>query len=208
MSLKSIKSCYKSYTRSAKNNSEPSYEKGNFEAVCNVIEDEVIFKSKSFSIDALLNLYRENIDDLKQYIYYLKQRIECKFGEKIMFLSPGYREPDILVSKASTETSSLPQYFENTEDGMIVKTAELLRKRVLDTISTSSDMSWPPDVDGLKNRKPPEILEAFYRNLLGFNKQTEKSVRIVNSLCFDVLYNIFKWKIPYIKIHNNWSSFT
>ena len=67
------KSCYKSYTRSAKNNSEPSYEKGNFEAVCNVIEDEVIFKSKSFSIDALLNLYRENIDDLKQYRYYLKK---------------------------------------------------------------------------------------------------------------------------------------
>ena len=102
-----------------------------------------------------------------------------------MFLSPGYRKPDIVVSKAFTETSSLPQYFEHTEDGMIVKTAELLRKRVLDTISTSSDMSWPPDVDSLKNRKPPEILEAFYRNLLGFNKQTEKSVRIVNSLCSD-----------------------
>ena len=141
--FKNHKSCYKSYTRSAKNNSKPSYEKGNFEAVCNVIEDEVIFKSKSFSIDALLNLYRENIDDLKQYRYYLKKRIECKFGEKIMFLSPGYRKPDIVVSKASTETSSLPQYFEHTEDGMIVKTAELLRKRVLDTISTSSDMSWP-----------------------------------------------------------------
>ena len=47
--------------------------KRNFEAVCNVIEDEVIFKSKSFSIDALLNLYRENIDDLKQYRYYLKK---------------------------------------------------------------------------------------------------------------------------------------
>ena len=162
-------------------------------------KDEVIFKSKSFSIDALLNLYRENIDDLKQYRYYLKKRIECKFGEKIMFLSPGYCKPDILVSKASTETSSLPQYFEHTEDGMIVKTAELLRKRVLDTISTSSDMSWPPDVDSLKNRKPPEILEAFYRNLLGFNKQTEKSVRIVNSLCSDVLYNISNGKFLTLK---------
>ena len=99
MSLKTIKpSCYKSYTPSAKNNSEPLYEK-----------DEVIFKSKSFSIDALLNLYRENIDDLKQYRYYLKKRIECKFGEKIMFLSPAYRKPDIVVGKASTETSSLSQ---------------------------------------------------------------------------------------------------
>ena len=171
MSLKTIKpSCYKSYTPSAKNNSEPLYEK-----------DEVIFKSKSFSIDALLNLYRENIDDLKQYRYYLKKRIECNFGEKIMFQSPGYCKPDIVVSKASTETSSLPQYFKHTEDGMIVKTAELLCKRVSDTISTSSDMSGPPDVDSLKNRKPPGILEAFYTNLLGFNKQTENSVRIVNS---------------------------
>ena len=87
-----------------------------------------------------------------------------------MFLSPGYHKPDIEVSKASTETSSLPQYLEHTEDGMIVKTAELIRKRVLDTISISSDMSSPPDVDSLKNRKLPEILEAFYRNLLGFNK--------------------------------------
>ena len=58
-----------------------------------------------------------------------------------MFLSPGYCKPDILVSKASTETSSLPQYFEDTKDGMIVKTAELIRKRVLDTISTSSNIS-------------------------------------------------------------------
>ena len=107
--FKKHKSCYKFYTSSVKNNSEPSYEKVNFEAVCNVIEDQVIFKSKSFSIYALLNLYRENIDDLKQYRYYLKKRIECKFGEKIMFLSPGYHKPDIVVGKASTETSSLPQ---------------------------------------------------------------------------------------------------
>ena len=107
--FKKHKSCYKFYTSSAKNNSEPSYEKVNFEAVCNVIEDQVIFKSKSFSIYALLNLYRENIDDLKQYRYYLKKRIECKFGEKIMFLSPAYRKPDIVVGKASTETSSLSQ---------------------------------------------------------------------------------------------------
>ena len=127
---------------------------------------------------------------------------------KIMFLSPAYRKPDIVVSKTSTETSSLTQYFEHTENGMIVKTAELLRKRVLDTIRTSSYMSWPSDVDSLKNRKPPEILEAFYRNLLGFNKQTEKSVRIVNSLCSDILYNNFEWEIPYIKTHNNWSRFT
>ena len=56
--FKKHKSCYKSYTWSAKNNSEPSYKKGNFEAVCNVVEDEVIFESKSFSIDALLNLFR------------------------------------------------------------------------------------------------------------------------------------------------------
>ena len=114
--------------------------------------------------------------------------------ERKLFLSPGYRKPDIVVSKASTETSSLPQYVKHTEDGMIVKTAELLRKRVLDTISTSFDMSWPPDVHSLKNRKPPKILEAFYRNLLGFNKQTEKSVRIVNSLYSDVLYNISNGK--------------
>ena len=69
-----------------------------------------------------------------------------------------------MVSKASIETSSLPQYFEDKKDGMIVKTAELIRKRVLDTISTGSNISWPPDVDP-KNHKPPEILEAFYRNL-------------------------------------------
>ena len=37
-----------------------------------------------------------------------------------MFLLPGFRKPDIVVSKASTETSSLSQYFEHTEDGMMV----------------------------------------------------------------------------------------
>ena len=143
-------------------------------------------------------IYIENTDDLKQYRYYLKNELNISLERKL-FLSPGYRKPDIVVSKVSTETSPLPQYFEHTEDGMIVKTAELLRKRVLDTISTSSDLSWPPDVDSLKNRKPTEILETFYRNLLGFNKETEKSVRIANSLNSDVLYNISNGKFLTLK---------
>ena len=36
-----------------------------------------------------------------------------------MFLLPSFRKPDIVVSKASTETS-LSQFFKHTEDGMMV----------------------------------------------------------------------------------------
>ena len=202
--FKKHKSCYKSYTRTCSMKIQPSetvYEKGNFEAVCSVIDVEVLNNSKSLSIDTLLSLYRKNIDDVKQYRYYLKKRIESQYGDEIMFLSPGYRKPDVVISKLCVEASSLSQCFEHAENNMVTKVAKLLRKYVLDTVRESSDMTWPPDVDKLNahDRKPPEILQHFYRILLGFNKPTEKSVRIVDSLCADILYNISNGKFITLK---------
>ena len=44
---------------------EPFYEKGDFESVCKTIENEIINQGKCISIDTLLNIYRENVDEKK-----------------------------------------------------------------------------------------------------------------------------------------------
>ena len=72
------KKCYKEYTRvvvktKQSTNSESTYEKGDFDSVCSVIKDEIIGQGKSISIDTLLNLFRDDITDIKQYRYYLKK---------------------------------------------------------------------------------------------------------------------------------------
>ena len=45
--------------------SEPVYEKGDFEYVCKTTENETINQGKCMSIDILLNIYRENVDEKK-----------------------------------------------------------------------------------------------------------------------------------------------
>ena len=74
--FKKRRKCYSEYTRilSKTNNkegikeSEPVYEKGDFESVCNTIENEIIDQGKCMSIDTLLNIYRENADEKKGHI--------------------------------------------------------------------------------------------------------------------------------------------
>ena len=95
--FKKRRKCYSEYTRilSKTNNkegikeSESVYEKGDFESVCNTIENEIIDQGKCMSIDTLLNIYRENADEKKRT--YPKARIKLKYPDKIPFISPGYR---------------------------------------------------------------------------------------------------------------------
>ena len=71
----------------------------------------------------------------------------------------------------------------------------------MDIINSCPVLSWPPIVDELKSldRKSPELLKTFYKTLLGFNRKTEKSVRIIDSLCSDVLYNVSNGKYEALK---------
>lgn len=81
------------------------------------------------------------------------------------------------------------------------QSAKILRKSTLDTIAGIDKLSWPPNVDELKSNDEncPDLLKLFYKTLLGIIAKTEKSVRIVNSLCSDVLYNISNGKYATLK---------
>ena len=65
------------------------------------------------SIDTLLIIYRENIDEKKKYRYYLKARIKLKYPDKILFFSTGYRIQEVGVSshclETKTKAESIPQ---------------------------------------------------------------------------------------------------
>ena len=71
--LKKRRKCYREYSRilSETNNKEeikeskPVYEKGNFESICKIIENEIINQAKCMSIDTQLNTCRENVDEKK-----------------------------------------------------------------------------------------------------------------------------------------------
>ena len=58
----------------------------------------------SISIDTSLDSYRND-----QILIYLKKGLALEYADKPLFLSPGYRIPDIVISKACIETTTLSQ---------------------------------------------------------------------------------------------------
>ena len=129
------------------------------------------------------------------------KKILAEFPDTLLFISPGYRIPDLVISKKCLETKTLSKCVRYPEIDTIKKVAEILRKCVLEKIDSTAEISWPPSVDELQSgeRKAPEPLNTFYQTLLGFKTKTEKSVRIIESFCADILYTISNGRYTTLK---------
>ena len=91
--FKNHEKCYRDYTRILYPNENQSTvnEKGDFKAVCDVIEKEVISLSKVVSMNALIDVYGIGRDQ-HQCRQYFKERILKHYDEKIIFVRPGYHD--------------------------------------------------------------------------------------------------------------------
>ena len=97
--LKNHEKCYRDYARILYLNGNQSTvnEKGDFKAVRDVIEKEVISLSKAVSMNVLIDVYGIGRDK-HRYRQYLKERI-LKHDEKIILVGPEYHGVQVIISK-------------------------------------------------------------------------------------------------------------
>ena len=79
----------------------------------------------------------------------------------------------------------------------------ILKDAVLQTIDSSLDIPWPPTINSLQTRQPPDILKIFYSDLLKprhiNSKVFNKIERLVQSFCSDVMLAVPNGKFVMLK---------
>ena len=162
---------YIDYTRivSTNNNSESGlYEKGDYKAVCQIIDKEILRNHKCISMDLLLEKYGIGLRSKLQYRNLLKNRLMPTYGCSLLFISPEYHSSQLVISRDYLQSYDLSSTIEFSDEFFIQKAEKILRNAVLSKIINASDLPWPPTVESLqrKSRDHPEILKQFYMNLL------------------------------------------
>ena len=118
--------CYRDYVRVLykDNNSavqgEPIYDKGNFDAVSSIVDKQIILEQRCISMDKLLTVYGIGVG-MKQYRHLLKNRLETKYGNELLFVRPEYHSPEVVLSRKCLETSTIGQAFSCAENVCVKK---------------------------------------------------------------------------------------
>ena len=188
--------CYRDYTRvlyvtKAKT---PVNEKGNFEDVCRVIEDDVISSHKCVSMNVLLDIYGIGKNQ-HQYRKLLKERLENRFGDTISFIKTEYHEVHIVISTECIREKTLSSYVEFSDKHILTLAARKIRQSVVNMIEQADPLSWPPSVDELERRSREtqvQLIQFLHKLLIGDSHNSIGSTksRIAQSIADDIIYNI------------------
>ena len=168
--------CYRDYTRvvSQDSNGESNldkqyvYEKGDYDAVCKIIESEILENHKCVSMDVLLATYGIGTQLKVQYRSKLKNRLINTYGDSLLFLTSEYHLPQVVISKECLTSYEFSSKVEFSDQLYVQKAAKIIRKAVITKIDNSSDLPWPPTIKTLQrsDRGHPEILKQFYVDVL------------------------------------------
>ena len=170
----------------------PVIEKGNFEDVCCLIEDDVIALQKCFSMNVLIDVYGIGNSQL-QYRQCLKARLERHFGEGICLITAEYPDIQIVISTECINEKTLSLHIVFLDNCILVLLARIIQNSVDEMIKKASQLSWPPSEDGLesKSREPPAKLTAFLSKLLTYDSHYSvgsTTSRAVRSIDDDIIY--------------------
>ena len=155
--------CYRDYTRLIQEVDKAGEEKnaamflrGNYKAVCKIVDDLIIGEMKCMSLQSLLQIYGP-VSWPKQYRHKLKSCLLETYGEKLLFVTAEENSPQVVISKQCLGRNATSIRY--TDEFVVKEAANFLKRDVLQNIADSPDVSWPPTFTSLQSRKPPEILE-------------------------------------------------
>ena len=178
------------------------YERGDYVKVCKIVDEQIIGENKCVSLDALLQVYGITTWP-KQYRSKLKSRLSDSYGDKLLFVNAEPNSPQVVISRECLNTRVLSNTIELSDQFLVKRAATILKNAVLQTIDSSSDIPWPPTVNSLESREPPDILKTFYSDLLKpghiHSKSSIKRDRLVKSFCSDVMFAISNGKFLMLK---------
>ena len=125
----------------------------------------------------------------------LKSRLEKDFSDKLSFLSIAKNIPAIVVD-SSIHAAEI-QFIDKA--GYIIKAAEYLREDILNQSEILPALTWPPDLDELKERSPPKSLLDFFKFLLRIrndkNCTPKYCERLAKSYASDVIAAVTRGKM-------------
>ena len=148
--------CYKDYiqvlSQSAYDEKEFLREAGDFNAVKNFIQNQVLCNNQAGSEHE--RSYRAN----------LKKRILAEFGDALSFLSVNRSTPEVVMSTAGLDSATIV----NDKDNILKLAAKFLREDLLNYASNLKDIDWPPNSKTLSSPEwqPPLSTSNFVTELL------------------------------------------
>ena len=150
--FKNHEKCYRDYTRILfypNKNQSTVNKKGDFKAVCDVIEKEVISLSKAVSMNVSIDLYGIGRDQ-HQYRQYLKERILKHYDKKVIFVHPEYHGVQLVISKQCLSDKSFSSRVQYSNDFIMTTAASILHNSVKENIEKAEKLSWPPRAEELE----------------------------------------------------------
>ena len=196
------RTCYRSFTRPKKENSNTQTSKIP-QTVIDYVQSSVLDKRELVTTDRLFAIYEEALgkDENKMNKRTLKDKILQHFSGKVSFWSPKYGDA-FLFNEAIEKGEIIEILFkkieqsksrkETTVNDQIKNVAKLIKKKIKTLPETYT--RWPPNEDELiscKTHIPPE-LELLVTNILTAtpaSRLTERKKAVISSLCEDMIYN-------------------
>ena len=131
-----------------------------------------------------------------QYRLKLKNRLLKTYGDDLLFLSPNYHSAQVVISSKCLQEQNISSVVSIPDEKIVVKSADILRKSILNNIENEEKLTWPPTVEQLENEKrsPPQLLLQFLHRILhGDNNHHiigEKKNNVGRSIADDLLYGV------------------
>ena len=194
--------CYREYTRlvweKEKNyNVETTERFGNFEAVCELVDDHILSGRQYISMESLMGTYGIGTG-VRQRRHAVKAWLLKKYGDCLLFISTEYHTAQIVISRECLETQTISKSLEFSENYAVKRTASLLRDVVLKFVEKSSSLPWPPTIESLmsRERESPALLQLFVNVLLSptdsHHAVREMTRRLKDSFSQDLIHALSK----------------
>ena len=138
-----------------------------FEAVCSFVTSHVIGGCQTVSLTVLTDMYGFDSNDARLHAK-VKQRLRNTFGDKLIFLTISYHEPQLVISRSALSSSTINSFIMHSKQFILKEAAVVLRKEIVGMISNAPELPWPPTAESLtwNDRKPPESVKEFLKDII------------------------------------------
>ena len=125
----------------------------------------------------------------------LKQRILDLYPNDLLFLTIDGKTPQIVVSREGITTTSTT----NTKEYLLKAAAKALHSEILEYEKSLPDLSWPPQIDVLKERNEsiPSLVINFFDILLKAPGHSNSvfTQRLIDSFSQDLVHGVSRGRV-------------
>ena len=131
--------CYRDYTRVAREcvaearKEDDGAQGGNFDAVLDMIDQDILQGQQCISMETIMEQYKGE-SGTKQSRYKLKERLQKRYAEKLVFLQPSSHASLVVISNECLHGQVFSRNATMFKEFTVQKAAQILRKNILETI--------------------------------------------------------------------------